>query len=100
MFPLMGNLAHRQVIPGQRSGYPSMATVRFVEVHSGPYSLGDEAAVCAGSVDRDASAEWPESALRALPVRPVGHRCFLPRIRPLDDPEILERVLEGLINLA
>lgn len=77
-----------------------MATVRFVGVSSGPSSLGDEAAVSAGRADRDASAERPESALRELPVRPVGHGCFVSRIRLQDDPEILERVLEGLINLA
>jgi hypothetical protein len=77
-----------------------MATVRFVEVPPGPSSPADEAAVSAESANRAASAEWPESALRALPLRPVGHRCFVPRIRILDDPEILERVLEGLINLT
>ena len=77
-----------------------MATVRFVGIPAGPSSLGHGAAVSAESADRDASAERPESALRDLPVRPVGHRCFVPRIRLLDDPEILERVLEGLINLT
>jgi hypothetical protein len=59
--------------------------------------LDDEAAE---SADRAASAEWSESALRDLPVRPVRHRCSVPRIRGLDDPEVLERVLEGLIKLT
>jgi hypothetical protein len=76
-----------------------MATVRFVGIPPGRSSLGHEAAVSAESAARAASAEWPESARRDLPLRPVGHRCLVPRIRILDDPEILERVLEGLINL-
>jgi hypothetical protein len=35
-----------------------------------------------------------------LPPRPVSHRCSVPWIRRMDDPEILQRVLEGLIKMT
>jgi hypothetical protein len=63
---------------------------------SSPGHESDRAAV---SGDRAASAEWCESAVGDLPLRPVSHRCSV-RIRRMDDPEILARVLEGLINLT
>ena len=34
-----------------------------------------------------------------LPVRPIPARHLVRKIRPLDDPEILQRVLAGLLNL-
>jgi hypothetical protein len=77
-----------------------MATVQPVGMSADQSPVGPEAAWAAGRADRDASVKWPEPTLRGLPTRPVGHRCSVPRIRRLDDPEILERVLEGLINLA
>jgi hypothetical protein len=77
-----------------------MATVRCMRMPPDQSRLGHEGAEAAESADRAASAEWAEQALRDLPQRPVSHRCSVPRIRRMDDPEILERVLEGLINLA
>jgi hypothetical protein len=77
-----------------------MATVRFVGMLPGLSLPGDESAGPAQSADHAATAEWPEFALRDLPLRPVGHRCSVPQIRRMADPEILERVLEGLINLT
>lgn len=77
-----------------------MATVRFVGTPSGLSWLGDESASHAENADGVASAERPEATLRDLPLRPAGHRCCVPGIRCLDDPEILERVLEGLIKLT
>jgi hypothetical protein len=74
-----------------------MATVRFVGMSADQSPVGHEAAE---SADHAASAGWPEFALRDLPLRPVGHRYSVRQIRRLDDPEILQRVLEGLINLV
>lgn len=34
-----------------------------------------------------------------LPMRSASHRLPVRRIRCMDDPEILERVLEGLVKL-
>lgn len=76
-----------------------MATVRCVEMPAGQSPLSDENAAPTESASRAGFAEWPRFSPRDLPIRPVGHRCSTPRIRPMDDPEILERVLEGLINL-
>jgi hypothetical protein len=86
--------------PGQQYSYRQLDTVQRVGMSSNRPQAGDEAAMAAESADRAASAEWAERALRDLPQRPVSHRCSVPRIRRMDDPEILERVLEGLINLA
>jgi hypothetical protein len=62
-----------------------------------------------------AAAEWPDGAAQQaegadtgecrpacddLPRRLVTGRVGVQRIRCLDDPEILERVLEGLLNLT
>jgi len=93
-------LARRRVMARQRLGYRSMATVRFVGMPPGLSSPGDESAGPAESSDQAASVGWAESAPRDLPLRPVGHRRSVRQIRHLDDPEILERVLEGLINLV
>jgi hypothetical protein len=35
----------------------------------------------------------------ALPQRPVPERLLVPIVRRMDDPEILERVLSGLLDL-
>jgi hypothetical protein len=61
--------------------------------------LDDEAAGAAVLTDPAAAAVWPESALGGLPLRPVSNRLVGQRIRCMDDPEILERVLEGLVKL-
>jgi hypothetical protein len=63
-------------------------------------AVSAEAAGAAGTADRAAGSEWPECAPGDLPLRPVSPRCSEPRIRRMDDPEILERVLEGLIRLT
>jgi hypothetical protein len=51
------------------------------------HSGGDETSECGPACDD-------------LPRRPVTDRVDLHRIRWLNDPEILERVLEGLLNLS
>ncbi len=45
-------------------------------------------------------AEGCESGCAELPKRPASDRPRVYRIRCMDDPEILERVLEGLLNLT
>jgi hypothetical protein len=78
-----------------------MATVRRVGIPPGQSPPGDEAALAAAGADRAgrSESEWPECALGDLPLRPVSPHCSEPRIRRMDDLEILERVLEGLIKL-
>ncbi len=88
------------VTSGQHHGHQPLATVRRVGIPPGQSPLGDEAAGPAENADRAASAEWPASALGDLPLRPVSYRFSVPRIRCMDDPEILERVLAGLLNLT
>jgi hypothetical protein len=34
-----------------------------------------------------------------LPARPVSNRQLVRKIRSMDDPEVLQRVLAGLLNL-
>ncbi len=89
-----------RVTPGQRRGYRPLATVRCVGMPPDQSPLGYEAAAAAAKADRAESAGRPESAIADLPLRPVGHCLSMPRIQCMDDPEILERVLEGLINLT
>jgi hypothetical protein len=65
----------------------------------GQSPLRDEAAQAAEGAFR-ASVGGPQSAPGYLPLRPVNNRPSGRRIRCMDDPEILERVLEGLVNLS
>jgi hypothetical protein len=65
---------------------------------SGQSPQRDEAAQAAESAFR-ASVERPYCALGDLPLRAVNTRPSGQRLRCMDDPEILERVLEGLMNL-
>ncbi|MGH3300770.1 MAG: hypothetical protein ACRDOK_03625 [Streptosporangiaceae bacterium] len=53
----------------------------------------------AETADGTGAAEGPEPATGDLPMRPVNLRLAVQRIRCMDDPEILERVLEGLVKL-
>jgi hypothetical protein len=34
-----------------------------------------------------------------LPTRPISNRQLVRKIRSMDDPEVLQRVLAGLLNL-
>jgi hypothetical protein len=56
-----------------------------------------------GAIDENAdvarAAEQPEPAPGDLPMRQANRCLPVERIRCMDDPEILERVLEGLLNL-
>ena len=56
-----------------------------------------------GAIDENAdvasAAEQPEPAPGDLPMRQASRCLPVQRIRCMDDPEILERVLEGLLNL-
>ncbi len=53
----------------------------------------------AENADGVAAAEVCEPAVDQLPTRPVNSCVPMQRIRCMDDPEILQRVLEGLLNL-
>ena len=53
----------------------------------------------AENADGIAAAEVCEPAVEELPMRPVNSWLPMQRIRCMDDPEILQRVLEGLLNL-
>jgi hypothetical protein len=77
-----------------------LAIVRPVATPPGGSSLDDEAVGAAELTDRAAAAVWREAALGGLPLRPVSNRLVGRRIRCMDDPEILERVLEGLVKLV
>jgi hypothetical protein len=47
----------------------------------------------------DAATLSLKLAPRDLPLRQVSHRQPVRRIRSMDDPEMLQRVLEGLVGL-
>ncbi|HXZ64151.1 MAG TPA: hypothetical protein VEH05_05415 [Streptosporangiaceae bacterium] len=53
----------------------------------------------AENADGGAAAEVCEPAVDELPTRPVNNCVAMQRIRCMDDPEILQRVLDGLLNL-
>lgn len=76
-----------------------MVSVRRVGIPPGqapPSSGTDVNAESAGS----AGAAMMEPEFADLPTRTVRHHLPLQRLRFMDDPEILERVLQGLINLT
>jgi hypothetical protein len=76
-----------------------MVSVRRVGIPPGqaPPSSGTD--VTAEDAD-SAGAAMMEPELVDLPTRTVRHHLPLQRLRFMDDPEILERVLQGLINLT
>jgi hypothetical protein len=55
--------------------------------------------LAAEKADEAGGADGPDAALGELPLRHVSHCVPVQRIRCMNDPEILERVLEGLVNL-
>lgn len=60
----------------------------------------DGVGLTAENADGAGADEDRESAASNLPLRPVGYRLRRQRVRCMDDPEILQRVLEGLVNLT
>lgn len=54
--------------------------------------------VLAGAADGSLSLD--EVAVTSLPQRSMPDPTLVRRVRRMDDPEILERVLAGLLNLA
>jgi hypothetical protein len=97
--PVTGISAHRSVMPGQRDCYGRLATVRRVGVSPSLSPPADEGDVTAENIEGAGGADEGEPP-RRLPPRPVSDRLPVQRIRRMDDPEILQRVLEGLINLT
>jgi hypothetical protein len=57
-----------------------------------------EPSISAGSAE-PASDSTNDASCAELPVRPARDRQVLRKIRRLDDPEVLRRVLAGLLNL-
>jgi hypothetical protein len=59
---------------------------------------------CANPISSDARTAGVSDTTKGagaedLPARPVPDHQFVRKIRRLDDPEILQRVLAGLLNL-
>ena len=80
------------VTPGQLGGYTVRVTVRLME---------DRAMTAACDADGQATGLDPrlEAEDADLPRRPVSDSPPVRRLRRMDDPEVLERVLAGLLNL-
>lgn len=70
-----------------------------MDIPSSEQPPGRGANVTAENADGIAAAEVCEPAVEELPMRPVNSWLPMQRIRCMDDPEILQRVLEGLLNL-
>jgi hypothetical protein len=90
----------RPVTPGQRHSDNGLDTVRRVRSLLGESEPGDAADVTADKADGEPAASGPGRTPGDLPLRPVSDHQPRQRIRRMDDPEILERVLEGLVNLT
>jgi hypothetical protein len=76
------------------SGMPQNGGVIALAVTSGPVN-----AVSSDACDAMASDTTNGESAEDLPTRPIPERQLMRKIRHLDDPEILQRVLAGLLNL-
>jgi hypothetical protein len=73
-----------------------------VDIGSGGTVAGESAEACLqapGDADGEPAIMASTEDAATLPARPVSQCRALQKIRRMDDPEILERVLAGLLSL-